>query len=64
VFIEFTLSGTLAGEAVRWDVVDRMLLDAQGLCVERVAYFDSAQLFPTLLRHPTVWPQAIRGLKG
>lgn len=44
VLIEFTLSGTIGGRPVSWDLVDRFLLDQEGLATERVSYFDSASL--------------------
>jgi len=47
VLIEFTLSGTAGGAPVSWDAVDRFVLGADGLAVERVSYFDSASLRPS-----------------
>jgi hypothetical protein len=44
VFIEFTLSGTVGGAPIAWDLVDRFVLGDDGLATERVSYFDSASL--------------------
>ena len=54
VFIEFTLSATLAGRPLRWHAVDRFLL-AGGRGLERVSYFDSAPLALALVMHPSAW---------
>ena len=54
VFIEWTASATYAGESVSWPVVDRWLL-ADGLGLERVAYFDSLPLVRLVARHPAWW---------
>lgn len=60
LFIHFTLCGVIGGEEVRIPAVDRFTLDAEGRAVERHAYFDSMVLAPVLLRHPTLWPEALR----
>jgi ketosteroid isomerase-like protein len=44
VLIEFTLSGTVGGRAVSWDVVDRFVVGDDGLATERVSYFDPAAI--------------------
>jgi hypothetical protein len=48
VFIEFTLSGTVGGSTISWDVVDRFILDDDGQAIERVAYYDPAPLTAAL----------------
>jgi limonene-1,2-epoxide hydrolase len=40
VFIEFTLIGTIGGEQVTWENVDRFTLGDDGLATERVNYQD------------------------
>ncbi len=44
VMIEFTLSGTVGGTSISWDLVDRFVLGDDGLATERVSYFDPAAL--------------------
>ena len=51
VFIEFTLSGTVGGERISWQVVDRFILGEDGLATERVAYYDPAPVAAALARH-------------
>jgi SnoaL-like domain len=47
VLIEFTLSGTIGGDPISWDVIDRFVLDGDGLATERVSYFDPTTLQPS-----------------
>lgn len=50
VFIEFTLSGTVGGERISWQVVDRFVLGQDGLATERVAYYDPSPVAAALAR--------------
>ncbi len=50
VFIEFTLSGTVGGERISWQVVDRFVLCPDGLATERVSYYDPAPIVTALAR--------------
>jgi ketosteroid isomerase-like protein len=59
VFIEFTLSASLAGRKLEWDVVDRFALDGR-LASERASYFDSLPLLSLALRTPRAWPGLLR----
>jgi ketosteroid isomerase-like protein len=54
LFIEFTVSARLGRDALRWPSVNRLRL-RDGKASERVTYFDSLAVLPTLLRHPSVW---------
>jgi ketosteroid isomerase-like protein len=54
LFIEFTLSGTFGGRALRWSAVDRFVL-ADGLIAERISYFDSAPLALAMATRPRGW---------
>ncbi|MEU8900541.1 nuclear transport factor 2 family protein [Nocardia sp. NPDC048505] len=51
VLIEFTLAGTLAGQQIAVDIVDRIVLRA-GNFVSNDTYFDPMPLLPRLLAHP------------
>jgi ketosteroid isomerase-like protein len=59
LYIELTLSGTLAGRAVSWRACDRITL-RDGMAVERESYFDPAPLLLALARTPRVWPRFLR----
>ena len=48
VFIEFTLSGTVAGSEITWPAVDRFVLNEDGLASERVGYFDPSPLLAAM----------------
>ena len=54
VFIEWTLSATLAGRPLAWPIVDRFII-ADGVGVERVAYFDPLPLAAAIARTPRGW---------
>jgi ketosteroid isomerase-like protein len=54
VFIEWTLSATFAGRPLQWRLVDRFLV-ADGLGLERVAYFDPLPLAAAIARNPRGW---------
>lgn len=41
VIIEFTLAGTLGGQPLAWDNVDRFTIGPDGLATERLNYHDS-----------------------
>jgi SnoaL-like domain len=58
-FIEFTLTGTLAGRPISLRAVDRMLLDGEKL-VMRESYYDPLPLLVALLTRPRAWPRALR----
>ncbi len=60
VLIEFTVRGTTHGSPVSWESVDRFVLDAEGLAMERFTYFDSLPLVLTLMRRPKTWPAFVR----
>src|SRR2546421_168074 len=59
LYIELTLSGTLAGRAVSWRACDRITL-RDGLAVERESYFDPLPLLVALARTPRAWPRFVR----
>ena len=48
LFIEFTLTGTVGGSTLSWPVVDRFVLNEDGLADERVGYFDPTPLLEAL----------------
>jgi SnoaL-like domain len=60
VLIEFTLSGSVAGTAMSWRAVDRIVLRDDGLATERVSYFDPTPIVLLALRHPRTWPAFAR----
>jgi hypothetical protein len=55
VLIEFTVRGTASGAPVRWESVDRFVLNEDGLATERFTYFDSLPLVMTLVLRPRTW---------
>jgi ketosteroid isomerase-like protein len=59
VLIEFTLAGTLGGQPVSWDAVDRVTL-RDGLAAERRSYFDPTPLLAAIATRPRVWPRFAR----
>jgi SnoaL-like protein len=59
VFIDFTLSATLAGRPVSWPGIDRFLL-RHGQAVERLHYFDTRPLMQQAARLPRAWPGLLR----
>ena len=62
VLIEHTLSGTLAGKAVRWTATDRFILGDDGRFLERRAYFDPLPLMVAMLMRPWVSVKLLPGL--
>jgi hypothetical protein len=60
LLIEFTLSGTVAGVALSWDAVDRIVLREDGLATSRISYFDSSALVRTAVLRPRAWPALLR----
>ncbi|OBA64301.1 hypothetical protein A5647_02620 [Mycobacterium sp. 1100029.7] len=53
VFIEFRMRSRVGGDVFEWPNVNRLRLrDGKGM--ERVTYFDSLAMLPTLLRHPSI----------
>jgi hypothetical protein len=63
VFIELTLTGTLARRPFSWTVADRILLE-DGLVRERISYFDPLPLLFESLKAPRTWPGFVRLLRG
>jgi ketosteroid isomerase-like protein len=63
VFIEFTLSGTLRGHPIEWQLVDRFRLE-DGLGIERVSYFDPLPLVAAFARVPSAWVRLWRSGLG
>jgi hypothetical protein len=59
IYIELTLSGTLAGRALSWRACDRITL-REGMAVERESYFDPTPLIATVARTPRAWPVFLR----
>jgi ketosteroid isomerase-like protein len=59
LYIELTLSGTLAGRAVSWRACDRITLRG-GLAVERESYFDPLPLLLAVASTPRAWPPFVR----
>jgi SnoaL-like domain len=62
VLIEHTLSGTLAGKRISWDVTDRFILDDAGAFLERRAYFDPLPLVAAMLSRPWASARLLPGL--
>jgi hypothetical protein len=60
LLIEFTLSGSIAGAALSWDAVDRIVLREDGLATSRISYFDSSALVRAAVLHPQAWPTLLR----
>ena len=54
VLIEHTLTGTLAGKQLSWDLTDRITL-CDGRVVERIAYFDPLPLLLAVITRPRAW---------
>jgi ketosteroid isomerase-like protein len=59
LYIELTLSGTLAGRPLSWRACDRLIL-RDGMAVERESYFDSLPLLLAVATTPRVWPRYVR----
>ena len=59
VLIEHTLTGTLAGKPLSWDLTDRITL-RDGRVVERIAYFDPLPLLLAVLTRPRAWMPLLR----
>jgi hypothetical protein len=51
LLIELTMRGTLAGQPVEWQAVDRIILRG-GLVASRCSYFDTLPLIGALVCHP------------
>ena len=54
VFIELTLSGTVAWRPFEWTLADRITLE-DGVVRERVSYFDPLPLLLETLKRPSRW---------
>ena len=59
IFIDLVLEGTVGGRPMQVEGVDRIKL-RDGLCVERVAFFDPSPLLLAVLRRPSAWPRFAR----
>ena len=59
VLIEHTLSGTLGGKPLSWDLTDRITL-RDGRVIERIAYFDPLPLLLVALTRPQAWVPFLR----
>jgi SnoaL-like domain len=59
LYIELTLSGTLAGRPISWRACDRLIL-RDGVAVERESYFDSLPLLVAVATTPRAWPRYAR----
>ena len=62
VLIEHTMTGTLAGKRISWDVADRFILDDDGAFLERRAYFDPLPLVAAMLSRPWASAKLVPGL--
>ncbi|HJQ84302.1 MAG TPA: nuclear transport factor 2 family protein [Candidatus Binatia bacterium] len=60
VFIEFRLRATLGGRPFEWPLVDRFVLGADGLAIERVTYFDALPVLAAAITRPAGWRQLWR----
>jgi hypothetical protein len=60
VFIEFRLRATIGGRAFEWPVVDRFVLDGDGMARERVTYFDPLPLLAATVGRPASWWRLVR----
>lgn len=63
ILVEFTLSGTLGGKPLAWDIIDRISL-RDGLVAERRAFFDPTALVRALVTRPRAWPAWLRSGVG
>lgn len=59
IYIELTLSGTLAGRALSWRACDRITL-RDGMAVMRESYFDPTPLIAAVAKTPRAWPAFLR----
>jgi ketosteroid isomerase-like protein len=59
LYIELTLSGTLAGRPLSWRACDRVTL-RDGVAVERESYFDPWPLIASVAATPRAWPRFLR----
>ncbi len=55
LLIEMRLTGTFGRRPAELTLVDRLLLDDNGRCIARQAYFNPIPLALTLFRHPKIW---------
>jgi ketosteroid isomerase-like protein len=58
VLIEHTLTATLGGKALSWDLTDRITLRDDRV-LERIAYFDPLPLLLAVLTRPQAWIQLL-----
>jgi hypothetical protein len=59
IFIGLVLEGTVGGQPVTMETVDRITL-RDGLAIERVAFLDPAPLLRAVLTRPRSWPRFAR----
>lgn len=55
VFIEFRLLATVGGRPFEWPLVDRFVVDDDGMAVMRISYFDPLPLLVAAGRRPSGW---------
>lgn len=55
LYLELDLSGSLGKRRVSWRLIDRLQLDEQGLCAERVSFFDPLPLLLRIMLTPSCW---------
>ena len=60
LFIELRLSGSLGRKQISWTLIDRLRLDEQGLCSERISYFDPLPLILSICLTPSCWLRLLR----
>ena len=60
IFIEFNLEATLGGRPIAWDNIDRFIIGAQGLAIERLNCHDSIALVGKMLSRPRGWAPILR----
>ena len=60
LYIELSLGGTLGKNYVEWNLLDRLKLDEQGKCSERISYFDPLPLILRIILTPTSWFRLFR----
>ena len=60
VYIWLTHSTTIGRRHASWPGVDRIVLNADGMLVEREALFDPAEMLLAILRTPRIWPRLLR----
>jgi limonene-1,2-epoxide hydrolase len=59
VFIESKCTATLASQLVQFTVCDRFEIQ-DGKITQRCSYSDPVPLLAGVLRHPSIWPRALK----